>query len=142
MQTQMKKNLLKMKTLKPFLAVAVFFLLAGVAFHAATYSSESTLRFILFWSLCMMNLFFLAKAVASVLNMMTDNDPTQRPMGLISTFFWGSLKLIGLGLLGFLIFQYRDASMAPVLSGVATLVIVPLVGGMLWSQLEMRPEES
>jgi hypothetical protein len=106
----------------------VFFLQPehGLAFNLRWYSG--------LWACSGINLFALSKTVSKVLLLMSDNVGQQRAQILIQVFFWASLKLGFLTLLGSLIWHSQSVPGMTLLLGLSTLVVVPIVGSYLWSR--------
>ena len=115
--------------MKPFVVTAGVWWALGTATTLG--AGEGFLWFQGLWVLCVLNLVSLAKTVAAVMLLMSHQ-------GAQKLAWWGSTKFFCLGILAWTIWQATrsGASMLPVLLGLSTLVIVPIVGG-LWSQREI-----
>ncbi|MBN22115.1 MAG: hypothetical protein CL678_12615 [Bdellovibrionaceae bacterium] len=92
--------------------------------------------FIVFWSLCVMDLFFLERLVGTLMQMSQSAHTETRWSYGIQSLVYGLLKLLMLGAIVALLFHYgnKNTQGLPIIFGLGTLVIVPLFGGFLWSQ--------
>lgn len=124
--------------IKPFLIVALFWVVMGILgcqyFSVETGSfSRSLIWFLGLWTLCLLDLVALTKTVQSVLRMASSSDEN-RAACAIQTFSWGAIKLVCLGFFTLVLIQGRTIPIAGLLFGMATLLVVPLFGGLIWSQ--------
>lgn len=100
-------------------------------------SSNSTLSFILFWALCLTDLWVLSKAVKAALTAAAEaangtETPSQNSgIAVIQAFAWGAIKLVCLGFFTLAIFIGKPAVNLGFLLGMATLLVVPVFGGLL-----------
>lgn len=110
----------------PFVWVALFWMTA-VSSLSLGYLFDG--QQVAIWTLMIGGLSFLNMA-ALWKTVQLATEPGQTP-GL-SVYFWASLKLICLGVLGYSLWLGRNESFLGICLGLATLIIVPLVGGY-WS---------
>lgn len=88
------------------------------------------------WALCLFDLFALGKTVQGLLSFasgITEN----RAIYAIQTFSWGLLKLACVGIFALILIKGNLPSLG-LLSGLGTLIVVPLLGGLIWSQSVLR----
>jgi hypothetical protein len=79
------------------------------------------------------DLYSIARLVGTVLELIV-TAPEKRLPGLIQASYWGILKLACLGIFSVLVFKGHDIPVTALLTGVGTMVFVPLVGGFWWSK--------
>lgn len=128
---------------KPFAWASVAWLSIGAAV-ALTLSSRdtapSTLSWMLaLWLLSVLDLAATGKLVGSFLGAAVSGaeNSEKTPAYAIQTFVWGVLKLACLGIFGLVLMRGRMIPTPGLLLGLGTLVVVPLVGGFIWSQREL-----
>jgi hypothetical protein len=129
----------------PFLYSAFVWLGIGVGFcflNAGDHNGPvSTLWMVTLWALSLTDLLCLSKAIAVVLGLISDNHSVNKPAQMIQVAYWGTLKMVCLGLFAILLAKSRAvpgiADQALVL-GISTLIVVPLAGGLWWSQREFK----
>ena len=85
------------------------------------------------WAICNLDLLVLKNLVSNVLNLISLTDGNRLRVS-IRALFWGVLKLICLGLFIIVLLKGHKIPTQGLLLGVSTLVVIPLVGGFLWSQ--------
>lgn len=94
-----------------------------------------------FWLACALDLFALAKTIESALSLIAEDRRSQkRPALIVKTTLWGVIKFACLGLLGISLWRARLAPPISLLTGMATLVVVPLLGGLFWSRKELQSD--
>ncbi len=125
-----------MPKLFPFLAAALGWLIFGGGLCAVRGGAAPFGWFTLIWSLCILDLLALARVVSGMLTFAagTVTDPEKRVALGVQTSVWGLLKLACLGTLGATVFVGRNIPALSLFAGVGTIVVVPLVGGLIWSQ--------
>lgn len=130
------------QTLFPFLQVGIVWF--GVAALLCWILSDSmdvkirSLRWLLIlWGLCLMDLLALAKLMQAMLALMAGGAKNQGEL-VIRASSWGTAKLACLGLLGFVLYHGRVVPTVALLSGLATMFIVPIAGGAWWYQRMLR----
>lgn len=96
----------------------------------------------LYFTLAVTDLFFLVKTVAAVLLLMSDRGAKNRSAYAIQAVTFGSLKFAFLGMIALCLWKVPTTTSGGVLFGLSTLVFVPLAGGMLWSQLQLKQESA
>lgn len=86
--------------------------------------------------LCVLDLFFLVKTVAVILELVSYQGAEKQTRHAIRLAFWASAKFFTLAVLVVIVWKARGV---PVLSwsmGIGTLIVVPLLGGLWWSSGE------
>ena len=139
--TRRKGSLEKLEL--PLVPVGAAWGAIGAIFLAVSGSGDSWILrvgwFGAVWAFCVLDLIFMVKALASVVHLMTETRTDRRPARIIQVMFWGALKLLCLGAIGYLVYVARGKSpSASLWTGVATIVIVPLVAGFWWSRRQLR----
>jgi len=124
------------KIFQPFGIAALIWLAVGVAscsyFSEAAETHKNLVWFLGLWALCLCDLIVLAKTVQGLFAFAA-GAVENRPAQIIQTFSWGFLKLVCLGIFTFVMIRGRPFPMLGLLIGLGTLVVVPLLGGILWS---------
>jgi len=110
------------RSMRPFAIAALLWALTGVLI------CRNTEWFLGLWALSLFNLLALARAVKEILALVATTE--NREGCAIRAFYWGTLKLICLGIFAAVLFRHRDASFMGRLLGAGTLFVVPLVGGL------------
>jgi len=133
------------KKLAPFIWTAGVWALAWSVVFALdrNLNSPQLLRWFLSgWLLCMVNLFSLAKTMSAAVELAACTEAQvasgERMIWILKAFFWGGLKLACLGVFIVFLLAGRKAPMEAVLTGLATIVVVPLFGGIFWGLLQSR----
>lgn len=125
-------------TLFPFFQVGLGWLLAGSVI-SVNYSETSDLRWIalrwvfILWVICLADLLSLAKLMDLVLKLMGGDQKNQIEL-VIRASSWGTAKLACMGSLGFVLYHGRVVPVPALLSGLATMFVVPIAGGAWWYQ--------
>ena len=132
-----RNGVAKASTSVPFLIVGLGWAVFGVLL-CLRLAPEAQSFFALKWMLglavvCMMDLMVLAQAVASTIDLMSSDRPEFRPNHVVRLLFWGFAKVACLGIIGVVIWNGRSIPLCALFTGLATLVVVPLVGGLWWS---------
>ncbi len=96
---------------------------------------------VLLWGLSLLDLAVLSKTFASIGQLVSSLGADERWRPSLWAAFWAGAKLGCLGLFA-LIFSLDDG-LPPLalITGLGTLVVVPLVGGILWNQREAAFEQ-
>lgn len=103
-----------------------------------TFLFDALRAFLVFWILGLFDLYALARAVKSVLIYMGSQDKdSNRSAYLVQILCWSLAKFACLGLVVLAIFSQREAPVEALVFGIATLLIVPLIGGYRWSRREL-----
>jgi hypothetical protein len=124
--------------LAPFAFAAIAWAVAAVLLCWYWDGSVLAFRWMLgLWALCLLDLFAIAKTMAAVIAVSAD-AAGNRPALLVQASTWGAIKLACLGLLGILLFRGQSIPSHALLLGLGTLVVVPLIGGLWWSQRALR----
>ncbi len=122
------------KQLKPFLWAGVAWLglgLAGIWALSAPESRASSIAwFTVFWILGMAD---LATIAALVFSMVTWQDSDDRARMGIRVAILGIAKITLLLIFGAILFLRHGIPQSSLLVGLATLIVVPLFGGLAWS---------
>ncbi len=121
----------------PFVWVALiwFFVAGSVCYFFAPSDVPLWLVmswFLLIWALCLVDFLSMTVSFSKFLALKTDRI-WQEPRQLLEAIFWGTLKLVCLGLFGMVLIKGRSIPTVGLLAGFGTLVVVPLVGGFWWS---------
>jgi hypothetical protein len=85
------------------------------------------------WAVSVADLAVLAKAVSCVLELATATAEN-RGTWIIQASYWGFLKLACLGIFATVLIMGHEIPVTSLLTGVGTMVFVPLVGGLWWSK--------
>lgn len=135
----MEMNKSQSQILLPFSVVALAWLILG-SFVSVFFSKEplgtSVGSFLLVFTLCLANLFFLFKATEKFLLILRSTD--LRVSYTIQLIFWSALKLAGLGAIVFLLMKSSGLPRSSLISGMAVLFILPVVGGYSWAMRDLR----
>ena len=90
--------------------------------------------------LCLVDLVALARAVRAIFEYLGAPREKRVPL-LIQASYWAFLKIACLGIFTVVLIRERTIPSAGLLFGMATLVIVPLIGGFWWSRRSVWPED-
>lgn len=90
------------------------------------------------WALCLLDLFVLAKLVNAAILLVSGLHRRTRSRMMVETFYWSALKLACLGALIFSVAWGKQIPVTGLLPGVATLFVVPVMGGMIWGLRTFR----
>lgn len=125
------------KTALLFFGVAVVWLIlalgVGFVWCLSGDGIRSLIWLTIFWFLSVLDLAVLAVLVKNIFEWMNAKGEN-RPVYAIRTLCWGIFKVFCLGLFFIVLLKGQQIPMQGLLLGMGTLVIVPLVGGFLWSQ--------
>ena len=128
------KKSLTFRQLKPFLTAALAWLVVGTAVVLFWVSPERRASGLIWWlglyALGVLDLGMIAALVGTLLDGPPNGDRVRWGLRLA---FLGSLKLGAWGFFALLLFGDRGIPNASLLSGLSTLITVPLFGGFLWS---------
>lgn len=131
---------------RQFLWAALFWLiaggLAGFKFDIAAERFFYWKCFFLFGILCVLNLFFLGKTVASLLLFVSHSNSEKKQDQqdqIVPLFVWGSLKFLSLGGIIVSLVMIENPPGWSLYLGVGTMVAVPVIGGAL-AALKKAPE--
>lgn len=134
--------------LKPFLLVAVLWLaltsalVLGVFIAWPTEASfERYLWYFGYFFGCIVNLILVAKVVAQTLHVVSERSKTKNPKVWFQVGTWVVIKMAWLVLFMSFVYLGRDNPPWILLTGLSTIVGVPFLGGMLWSQSLERTED-
>lgn len=129
---------------KPFLVVAVVWGAISLALCAEYHPKGPAVGLLygaIFTFFTLANLIFLVKMIEVTTILMSDQLTEKRGLYQIQLLVWVNLKLVSFGGLFFLIWKKKELVLLPtLLCGVVTLMIVPLLGGYLWSRKELKNE--
>ncbi len=94
--------------------------------------------FLLIYLMCLFNLYCLMKSVAYLQKIVSQTQGNQKGKALVGLVLWGSLKVFCLGLIGWSLWKghpglTRQAAQFTGLLAASTMVVVPILGGLLWS---------
>ncbi|MCM2278012.1 MAG: hypothetical protein NDJ89_08030 [Oligoflexia bacterium] len=92
--------------------------------------------FLVIWGISLADLLATGKLVSYVLSLVSDSK--KQAEDAIQAFAWGALKLACFGLLGAIMVVGKSVPTPSLLLGLATLVVVPLGGGLWWYQRVLR----
>jgi len=84
------------------------------------------------------------KSVATLQKVVSQTLGNQKTKALVGLFFWGTLKVLCLGLIGWALWKgnpqlSKQLAQRAGLLGASTMVAVPLIGGLWWSKWDQRP---
>ena len=93
------------------------------------------------WALSILDLVAISKSISAAVSVM-GHTGEKRAASIIQASYWGLVKLACLGIFIFVLIR-ASALAAPglklgLVTGLGTLVIVPLIGGLFWSQRVLR----
>jgi hypothetical protein len=129
----------------PFGIASIVWVVLGAAicgyFSESVELKKNMVWFFGLWTLCLCDLVVLGKAVQGMFAFAA-GTVENRPAQVIQTFSWGFLKLICLGIFTLVMFKGRPFPMLGLLGGLGTLVVVPLLGGLLWSSKTLGVSEN
>jgi hypothetical protein len=125
----------------PFIACAVIWVIfsAILCFWLSPNAEEA--RRALIWMLrlafiSLLDLLAIAKVFYYVFELQRDQDPGKRIFSVIRTSYWGALKIACIVICGTILVKgsHLPAGIPVVglMTGISTLVIVPLAGGVVW----------
>jgi hypothetical protein len=117
--------------LKPFVWIAA---LAGILGGIISWSQGQSGPFFLLWAISCLNLAALGKFVFEFLKWVRDTGQINSPVRGTKVYIWAAIKFGCLILLGSLIWQSRTVPGMTLLLGMAPMVVVPIIGGYLWSR--------
>lgn len=103
--------------------------------------SDALQAFFIYFSLSILDLFFIVKTVAAILVLMSDQGAKNRTAYAIQAFIFGGLKFICLGVIALCLWKIPSRTSGGLLFGLGALVAIPLLGGFLWSQQELKDTE-
>ena len=122
---------------KPFAIAAVLWMVVGFGvckyFSAPSLLQMNLIWLFGLWALSLVDLFALSKTVHGMLSF-ASGAAENRPARVIHTFSWGLIKLVCLGGFALVMIKGNPVSVLGLSAGLGTLVMVPLVGGLIWSQ--------
>jgi len=103
-------------------------------------SAAAILWFVGLWLLSVLDIAALGKTLTAVLGLAGGEiqEPEKRAGAAIRAFYWGFVKLACLGFFALALTKAEAAPGIGLLLGLGTLVIVPLAGGVVWSQRILR----
>lgn len=129
------------QNLKPFYWTAgswlIFGVLALVLIPGGMNSALAAKWFLGLWIVSLLDLFALERAVEAATGLMSEASENRGAL-VIRAFYWGAIKLACMGILGWIVIHASNAPVRALLLGLGTLVAVPLFGGFMWSQKELR----
>jgi hypothetical protein len=122
---------------KPFIIAAIFWAVIGFAmcrhFSAVQELPKNLVWLFGLWALCLLDLLALGKTIQGMLAIAAGAGENLSAY-TVHTFSWGLIKLVCLGIFALVMIKGNPIPTAGLLVGMGTLVVVPLVGGFLWSQ--------
>lgn len=130
---------LSMDVARPFAWVALVWAAVGtgiLAFRPGALT-ETMPPFLGLFALCLLDVVALAKAIETALRLATITRE-KRGAALIQTFFWGTLKLVCVGIFILVLSKGVQFSLDSQILGLGTMVVVPLVGGYFWSRRDLE----
>jgi hypothetical protein len=125
---------------KPYLEVAALWVAGSSAISVAVSDrpGEALLACVLYSALGIIDLVFLVKTVAATLDLMSDQGSEKRTEYAIQVAAYGCLKILCLGVIGFALWKWSNASGIGTILGVSTLIGVPLGGALRAIVMENR----
>ncbi len=126
--------------LRPFILATLGW--AGICVGFIILTSETpaaALRaWLIFFLLGVTDLFFLVKTIAATLVLMSDQGAQNRSAYTIQALVFGSLKMACLATIAIFLWKFPEIASQGSLLGLSGIVAIPLVGGFLWSQSEIK----
>lgn len=126
---------MRSRSVMPFLWVSLSW--CGISLAVSSiFSSENVFAWVFaLWCLCMADLFATAKAVVLTLRLVSVPEGfSGKPQLITQVVFWGLAKLGSLGILGGVLFSAGSSvPQAALVTGLGTMIVVPVVGGYWWS---------
>jgi FtsH-binding integral membrane protein len=128
--------------LRPFLWATIAWAVIGAGVLGFTSSDRNAAlqMFALYYILAVTDLFFIVKTVAATLVLMSDQGAKNRTAYAIQAFVYGGLKFLCLGAIGVCLWKIPSRTSGGILFGLSALVVVPLLGGFLWSQQALKDD--
>lgn len=129
-------------SLAPFAWVGGIWLLAGVTLSYEL--AEPAVRglsvrgFLCLWALSLADLYALAKVVAETLPLAAGAPSRERSARAFRAVFWGIIKLAVLAFFAVFLIKAHSIPKEGLLTGMGTLILVPLLGGYQWSRKVLR----
>lgn len=130
-----------LKTLFPFIISALIWLiLSGILCFTLSANPDEAHR-ALIWMLrlafiSLLDLLAIAKVIYYVFELQRDQDQGKRIFSVIRTSYWGALKIVCIVICGTILVKGSHLPtgipVVGLMTGISTLVIVPLVGGVAW----------
>jgi hypothetical protein len=117
----------------PFFGVALVWVAVGIGFC----SGDALKWMLIFWMLCLLDLIALTLLVSAFVSLAAGSSE-KRGARIIQASTWGAIKLACLGIFAAILLQGFTIPSLGLYMGMGTLMIVPLVGGLWWSQRELQ----
>jgi hypothetical protein len=141
METPAELPTLGLKTLLPFIICGLIwaFVSAALCFRYSV-SADETRRALTWmlrlWLISMVDLLAIAKVIYYVFELQRPQEPQKRIFSVIHTSYWGAIKIACILICGTILVKgsHLPAGIPSVglVSGISTLVVVPLAGGLVW----------
>jgi hypothetical protein len=135
-------HLMSKKDTAPFVQAALGWLVVGCVacglLSADTSAAASSiLAMTLFWALCLFSLFALGKALEAIFGL-ADASSEKKGALIIQASTWGILKLVSLGFVIAILVKARQIPLTGLWLGMASFIVIPVVGGFFWSQKVLK----
>ena len=125
---------------RPWIEVVAFWVVLGsvaVYYFAPLQAGELLPRFLGLTSLGLIDLFTTGGLLRVVISIAAGRE--KNGLGAaIRASSWGTIKLVSVGLLTVTIWRSRGSPPLPLILGLTTLVVVPIIGGIRWHLLNLR----
>ena len=129
---------MSIKYLQPFLQVSFVWVLLGtflsLLLSKGAQPEVALVWFLGFWALSIGNLFLLGKTVASLISLMSYSEKNEKTKKTLQFLLFAGMKFSCLGLFLLMLWHSKNAPKSAVFSGLGTLIVVPIGGGLLWSE--------
>lgn len=89
---------------------------------------------------CFVDLVAIARTMTAAFGWISvaDEVSEKRTAAALQTFYWGAFKLACLGILGMILIRAQSVPGLSLFLGLATLAVLPLVGGYFWSRSKLQ----
>ncbi len=119
---------------KPFAWVSLGWLGLALAVCWARSPQPAVLGWLgLVWLLAVADLAITAGAIGALLRLTTVSEDN-RMAASVQAFTWGAVKLACLGVFVVLLVNGTQIPVSSLLLGLGTMIVVPILGGLWWSQ--------
>lgn len=146
MEPSTENPALNFRTLLPFLAIAIGWIILSailcLRFSGGEYESRRAVIWMFRLSfISLLDLLAIAKVIFYVFEIQraTEEGPSsaiKRKFSIIRTSYWGAIKIVCILICGTILVKgsHLSGGIPPVglVTGISTLVVVPLVGGLAW----------
>lgn len=129
---------LQLKRLLPFFWVACAWVGLSTFYVWQTQGGRLALWTLGLAALSLFDLFAMTQAIRAVIQLVSKVDSSESAAWWVQVVAWGSLKLACLFVFGWVLLSAEGVPSSSLFMGLGTLLVVPLAGGLWWSQKEIR----